>query len=252
MRQGTPPERALWPAKGFRSAKSSASRLSLPSLRVDAFTVGIAAQIQRARRTGLTFAPEAGTWRMRQVINKLIREEDLYAAVDSAYSQGWRRMKLYFLTGLPTETDEDTRGIAELGRNVVLWLPFAVIALLILALAGAFSWVTARASRVALRRRIQSPLLREVTARLLGAVVLILGAYLVLRVSGLSRLALTVLGGTGLLGLVIGIAFRDITENFLASIFLSAQRPFRAGDLVQIVDCLGYVQRLTVRTFTRK
>jgi radical SAM superfamily enzyme YgiQ (UPF0313 family) len=93
--------------------------VSLPSLRVDAFTVGIAAQIQRARRTGLTFAPEAGTWRMRQVINKLIREEDLYAAVDSAYSQGWRRMKLYFLTGLPTETDDDTRGIAELGRNVV-------------------------------------------------------------------------------------------------------------------------------------
>jgi radical SAM superfamily enzyme YgiQ (UPF0313 family) len=56
---------------------------------------------------------------MRQVINKLIREQDLYDAVDSAYSQGWRRMKLYFLTGLPTETDEDTLGIAELGKNVV-------------------------------------------------------------------------------------------------------------------------------------
>lgn len=93
--------------------------VSLPSLRVDAFTVGIAAQIQKARRTGLTFAPEAGTWRMRQVINKLIREEDLYGAVESAYSQGWRRVKLYFLTGLPTETDEDTLGIAELARNVV-------------------------------------------------------------------------------------------------------------------------------------
>ena len=93
--------------------------VSLPSLRVDAFTVGIASQIQGARRTGLTFAPEAGTWRMRQVINKLITEDDLYAAVDSAYSQGWRRMKLYFLTGLPTETDEDTLGIATLARNVV-------------------------------------------------------------------------------------------------------------------------------------
>ncbi len=93
--------------------------VSLPSLRVDAFTVGIAAQIQRARRTGLTFAPEAGTWRMRQVINKLITEDDLYTAVESAYSQGWRRMKLYFLTGLPTETDEDTLGIAELARNCV-------------------------------------------------------------------------------------------------------------------------------------
>jgi len=93
--------------------------LSLPSLRVDAFTVGIASEIQKVRRTGLTFAPEAGTWRMRQVINKLITEEDLYAAVDGAFSQGWRRVKLYFLTGLPTETDDDTLGIAELGKNVV-------------------------------------------------------------------------------------------------------------------------------------
>ncbi|QYG92524.1 TIGR03960 family B12-binding radical SAM protein [Iamia sp. SCSIO 61187] len=93
--------------------------VSLPSLRVDAFTVGIAADIQRARRTGLTFAPEGGTWRMRQVINKLISEDDLYGAVESAYSQGWRRMKLYFLIGLPTETDEDTLGIADLARNVV-------------------------------------------------------------------------------------------------------------------------------------
>ncbi len=93
--------------------------VSLPSLRVDAFTVGTAAQIQRVRRTGLTFAPEGGTWRMRQVINKLIREEDLYAAVDAAFSQGWRRVKLYFLIGLPTETDEDTLGIVELGKQCV-------------------------------------------------------------------------------------------------------------------------------------
>jgi radical SAM family uncharacterized protein len=93
--------------------------VSLPSLRVDAFTVGIAGEIQKARRTGLTFAPEAGTWRMRQVINKLIREEDLYSAVDSAFSSGWRRVKLYFLTGLPSETDEDTLGIVDLARNCV-------------------------------------------------------------------------------------------------------------------------------------
>ncbi|HEX8803709.1 MAG TPA: TIGR03960 family B12-binding radical SAM protein [Acidimicrobiales bacterium] len=93
--------------------------VSLPSLRVDAFTVGIAGEIQKARRTGLTFAPEAGTWRMRQIINKLIREEDLYAAVTSAFSSGWRRVKLYFLTGLPSETDEDTLGIVDLARNCV-------------------------------------------------------------------------------------------------------------------------------------
>jgi radical SAM family uncharacterized protein len=93
--------------------------LSLPSLRVDAFTVGLASEIQKVRRTGLTFAPEAGTWRLRQVINKLITEPDLYAAVEGAYAQGWRRVKLYFLTGLPTEMDEDTLGVAELARNVV-------------------------------------------------------------------------------------------------------------------------------------
>jgi radical SAM family uncharacterized protein len=93
--------------------------VSLPSLRVDAFTVGLAAEIQKVRRTGLTFAPEGGTWRMRQVINKLIREEDLYAAVDAAFSQGWQRVKLYFLIGLPTETDEDVLGITRLAAACV-------------------------------------------------------------------------------------------------------------------------------------
>jgi radical SAM family uncharacterized protein len=109
--EGTVREIISDPAHGERVS------VSLPSLRVDAFTVGTAAQIQRVRRTGLTFAPEGGTWRMRQVINKLITEDDLYGAVDSAFSQGWRRVKLYFLIGLPTERDEDVLGIAELGRR---------------------------------------------------------------------------------------------------------------------------------------
>ncbi len=93
--------------------------VSLPSLRVDAFTVGTATEIARARRTGLTFAPEGGTWRMRRVINKLITEDDLYGAVDAAFANGWRRVKLYFLIGLPTERDEDVLGIAELARRCV-------------------------------------------------------------------------------------------------------------------------------------
>jgi radical SAM family uncharacterized protein len=93
--------------------------VSLPSLRVDAFTVGTAAKIQQVKRTGLTFAPEGGTWRMRRVINKLISDDDLFAAVDAAFSQGWRRIKLYFLIGLPTETDADVLGIAELGARCV-------------------------------------------------------------------------------------------------------------------------------------
>jgi radical SAM family uncharacterized protein len=93
--------------------------ISLPSLRVDAFTVGLAGQVAGGRRSGLTFAPEAGSWRLRQVINKLITEDDLYGAVESAFSQGWHRAKLYFLTGLPTEADADTLGIVDLARNCV-------------------------------------------------------------------------------------------------------------------------------------
>lgn len=96
-----------------------APTVSLPSLRVDAFTVGLATQVASGRRSGLTFAPEAGTWRLRKVINKLITEADLYGAVESAFANGWSRAKLYFLTGLPTETDVDTRGIADLAAGCV-------------------------------------------------------------------------------------------------------------------------------------
>lgn len=77
---------------------------------------------------------------------------------------------------------------------------------------------------------------------------MLVGFYLVLRIAGLTQLALTVVGGTGLIGLVLGIAFRDITENFLASLFLSFQQPFREGDLVEVANATGYVQRLTSRT----
>ena len=79
-------------------------------------------------------------------------------------------------------------------------------------------------------------------------IVFLAGTSIVLRVSGLTKLALTIVGGTGLVGLAVGIAFRDITENFLASIFLSIQRPFETGDLVEIVGVTGYVQQLNIRT----
>jgi radical SAM family uncharacterized protein len=93
--------------------------INLPSLRVDAFTVGLASQVSSGRRSGLTFAPEAGTWRLRNVINKLILEDDLFGAVESAFSEGWTRMKLYFLVGLPTETDDDVLAIADLAARCV-------------------------------------------------------------------------------------------------------------------------------------
>jgi small-conductance mechanosensitive channel len=90
--------------------------------------------------------------------------------------------------------------------------------------------------------------LRNVIARGIGVLVFLVGVYIILRVSGLTQLALTVVGGTGLVGLALGIAFRDITENFLASIFLSMQQPFETGDLIEVTGVTGYVQQLNVRT----
>ncbi|MEO8197471.1 MAG: mechanosensitive ion channel family protein [Thermoanaerobaculia bacterium] len=139
-------------------------------------------------------------------------------------------------------------GLSGLSRDVIRSLPFLVVALLILALSAGAGWLTARSTRHFLGARIRSKLLRGVLAGGLGAIVFLAGTYIVLRVSGLTQLALTIVGGTGLVGLAVGIAFRDITENFLASIFLSIQRPFKTGDLVEIVGVTGYVQQLNIRT----
>jgi radical SAM family uncharacterized protein len=94
--------------------------LSLPSTRVDAFNVDLANELSRnGRRSGLTFAPEGGTERMRKVINKMVSEEDLIRTVAAAYSHGWRQVKLYFMCGLPTETDEDVLAIGNLAKRVI-------------------------------------------------------------------------------------------------------------------------------------
>jgi radical SAM family uncharacterized protein len=94
--------------------------LSLPSTRVDAFNIDLANELTRnGRRSGLTFAPEGGSERLRKVINKMVSEADLIRTVTAAYSQGWRQVKLYFMCGLPTETDEDVLAIADLARRVI-------------------------------------------------------------------------------------------------------------------------------------
>jgi radical SAM family uncharacterized protein len=94
--------------------------LSLPSTRVDAFNVTLANELSRnGRRSGLTFAPEGGSERLRKVINKMVSEDDLIRTVATAYSHGWRQVKLYFMCGLPTETDDDVLEIAELAKKVI-------------------------------------------------------------------------------------------------------------------------------------
>ena len=100
----------------FRDEKVS---FSLPSLRIDSFSIDLAHKMQQVRKSGLTFAPEAGTQRLRDVINKGVTEENLMKACGAAFRQGWKQVKLYFMMGLPTETMEDIEGIAETAQKVV-------------------------------------------------------------------------------------------------------------------------------------
>ena len=100
----------------FKGQKVS---VSLPSLRVDSFSVDVAKKVQQVRKSGLTFAPEAGTQRLRDVINKGVTEENLLAACENAFRNGWTTVKLYFMMGLPTETDADLAGIADLAYKVL-------------------------------------------------------------------------------------------------------------------------------------
>jgi len=139
-------------------------------------------------------------------------------------------------------------GFKEMWINFLRSLPSVAAAMIILAVTWIGAIVTRRLADLVLKNRVEVPLLREVMSRAIVFIVILLGIYFVLRVSGLTRLALTILGGTGLFGLVLGVAFKDIAENFLASILLSVQRPFRVGDLVEIMGTFGYIDRLTIRT----
>ncbi|MGW3767511.1 TIGR03960 family B12-binding radical SAM protein [Actinomadura verrucosospora] len=108
-------------AKGLADRyEGTNTSLSLPSTRVDAFNITLANEFSRGgRRSGLTFAPEGGSERMRKVINKMVSEDDLIRTVTTAYENGWRQVKLYFMCGLPTEEDEDVLTIADMARRVI-------------------------------------------------------------------------------------------------------------------------------------
>ncbi|MEX2289610.1 MAG: TIGR03960 family B12-binding radical SAM protein [Mycobacteriales bacterium] len=108
-------------AKGLADRyEGTQTSLSLPSTRVDAFNIDLAQELSRnGRRSGLTFAPEGGSERLRAVINKMVSKQDLIDTVTTAYGAGWRQVKLYFMVGLPTETDEDVLEIAEMAREVI-------------------------------------------------------------------------------------------------------------------------------------
>ena len=134
--------------------------------------------------------------------------------------------------------------------NAVQAIPLIIFGVIVLLLTWLLARAARRFARHFFRKSIPNELLRWVAAQAVMLPIIIFGVYLVLRISGLTQLALTVLGGTGLIGLVIGIAFQDIAENFLASVLISVQSPFRRGDLIQIGEHEGIVQRVSTRGTT--
>ncbi|KAA3638169.1 MAG: BON domain-containing protein [Proteobacteria bacterium] len=135
----------------------------------------------------------------------------------------------------------------SLYHDFVRTIPKIMIALAILLITWLFAKLTfAMASRV-LSQRIKNPFVMRLMARSMALPVVIIGLYLVLQVTGLTKLALTLLGGTGLMGIIIGLAFRDIAENFLASILISIQRPFKINDYIKVDNTEGVVQSVTTR-----
>ena len=133
-------------------------------------------------------------------------------------------------------------------RQMVRAWPLVVLASLIILATGVIARLVAMAVRLLFASRIGSPLMLTVVARAFAIPIFLLGVYFVLQFSGLTRLAISVLGGTGLIGIIIGFGLRDIAENFLASILLSVRNPFRSGDLIDVAGQTGVVQNLNVRS----
>ncbi|MDZ7637452.1 MAG: mechanosensitive ion channel family protein [Bryobacterales bacterium] len=138
--------------------------------------------------------------------------------------------------------------LQSLGSEAMKKSPLIILGLLILLLTWSAMMWASRSARFVLHRWLENQLLRRVASRVIAVPILLLGAYLALRVAGLTSLAVTVLGGTGLIGLVIGIAFREIAENFLASVMISIQNPFAQGDLIAVAGHKGFVQSVNTRS----
>lgn len=133
-------------------------------------------------------------------------------------------------------------------RQMVWAWPLAALAALVILATWLIARLVSRVVRLLFAARIESPLLLSVVARAFAIPFFLLGVYFLLQFSGLTRLALTVLGGTGLISIIIGFGLRDIAENFLASILLSARNPFHSGDLIDVGGHTGVVQNLNVRS----
>lgn len=132
-------------------------------------------------------------------------------------------------------------------RGFLRSVPSIFVGLIILIVAFGLARLGSMITLFLLRRKLRKSLLQVVIARTIGVFIFLLGVYLIFEMADLTGAALTVVSGTGLIGIILGIAFRNITENLLASILLSIHNPFKNGDLVEITGFTGYVQGLTMR-----
>ncbi len=138
--------------------------------------------------------------------------------------------------------------LESVAQKTTTALPLIFLALCVLPLAWYGSVLVARLVRWLLQGRIASPFLRQVVARAIAFPVFLLGLYVVLQVAGLTQLALSLVGGAGVIGIVIGFAFRDIAENFLSSLILSVRRPFQRGDFIAVAGFSGTVKGMSTRS----
>lgn len=138
--------------------------------------------------------------------------------------------------------------IRSVAERVVSSLPLILLTLIVLPLAWLLSSLAARLLRQWLLGGVESPFLRSVVARALALPIFLIGLYVVLQVAGLTQIAFSIVGGAGVIGIIVGFAFRDIAENFLASLLLSIRQPFRAGDLIEVEGRLGSVHSMNTRS----
>lgn len=140
------------------------------------------------------------------------------------------------------------RELQSVSKRVLTTLPLMILALVILPFTWWLSGLAARALRRWLLRGIESPFLKDIVSRAMALPIFLLGLYIVLQVAGLTQLAFSVVGGAGVLGIIVGFAFRDIAENFLASLLLSIRRPFRTGDYISVAGEQGSVRSMNTRS----
>ncbi|WP_019216056.1 mechanosensitive ion channel domain-containing protein, partial [Legionella tunisiensis] len=138
-------------------------------------------------------------------------------------------------------------GFKEQWQNFLRNIPIIILSFLILIIFWIIALIAKSFSRKYLNSRELHPLLSHVISRGVAFLCLLIGIYFILKLLGLTNVALTILGGTGVLGIILGIAFKNITENLLASVLLSVQNPFKNDDLIEVAGVTGYVQGLTIR-----